>query len=87
MSDKIVNFEDIDSSMFVNDVKALRAFKAVYGGAKPNSNELVLVQRLRSDKLKGEELVKEVYVGLGGLVSVEKAKKNRANEAKAKKRK
>lgn len=87
MSDKIVNFEDIDSSMFVNAVKALRAFKAVYGGAKPNSNELVLVQRLRSDKLKGEELVKEVYVGLGGLVSVEKAKKNRANEAKAKKRK
>lgn len=82
---KITKFEDIDSSVFVNDVKARRAFKAVFGGAKAQSAEITLVSELRTvnPDLKGEDLILEVYKGLDGLVSVEKAKLNRDNEKKA----
>lgn len=81
---KITKFEEIDSSAMVNDVKANRAFKAVFGGAKAQSAEVALATQLRSPDLKGEELVVEVYKGLGGLLNVSKAKKNRENEKKAK---
>ncbi len=84
---KIVNFEDIDSSAMVNIVKAERAFKAVFGGAKGGSAELVLVQKLAGEYPDKEKLVTEVYKGLGGLLDVAKAKKNRANEAKDRARK
>ncbi len=88
-SKKIIKFEDIDSSAMVNGVKARRAFKAVFGGAKPQTNEITLASQLRTENpdLKGEELVMEVYKGLGGLVDVNKAKKNRENEKKEKERK
>jgi len=83
---KIISFEDIDSSSMVNDVKAVRAFKAVFGGAKGGSNEITLVGKLRAENsdLKGEKLVIEVYKGLGGLVDLARAAKNRENEKKAK---
>lgn len=83
---KIVLFSDIDSSAMVNGVKTLRAFKAVYGGAKGGSAEIVLVGKLRGE-YEGEELVIEVYKGLGGLMNVKKAKINRINEEKDKKKK
>lgn len=82
----IIKFEDMDSSAMVNIVKAQRAFKAVYGGAKGGSAEITLAGKLRGE-YEGEELVMEVYKGLGGLMSVAKAKINRANEEKDKKKK
>ena len=86
---KIIKFEDIDSSSLVNGVKAVRAFKAVFGGAKGGSAEITLVNRLRAEnpELEGEELVIEIYKGLGGLVDLARAKKNRENEVKEKKAK
>jgi hypothetical protein len=85
---KKVRFEDIDTSALVNADKARRAFEGVFGGAKSESAELTLAQTIRAEKpeLKGEELVHEVYKGLGGLVDVTKAKKNRENEARDRKR-
>ena len=85
-SKKITKFEDIDSSEMVNGVKAMRAYKAVYGGAKGGSAEVLLAGQLRG-KFEGEELVIEVYKGLGGLMNKAKAKVNRENEAKDKKKK
>ena len=91
MADKkekaITKFEDIDSSAMVNEVKAVRAFKAVFGGAKGGSAEITLVQKLAGEFPDKEELVKEVYKGLGGLLEVVKAKVNRVNEAKTKAKK
>lgn len=84
---KIVKFEDIDSSAMVNEVKAVRAFKAVFGGAKGGSAEITLVQKLAGEFPNKEELVTEVYKGLGGLLNVAKAKVNRINETKTKKAK
>lgn len=83
---KITKFEDMDSSTLVNEVKANRAFKAVFGGAKGGSAEVTLVGKLRAENpdLKGEELVIEVYKGLLGLVDKARASKNRENENKAK---
>lgn len=85
-SKKITKFEDIDSSLMVNEVKAKRAFKAVFGGAKPQTAEVVAALELKAKNpdLKGEELVMEVYKALGGLVNKEKAATNRANEKKTK---
>jgi len=80
---KIPKFEDIDSSSMVNGVKALRAYKAVFGGAKAQSAEITLASKLRGEGLKGEELILEVYKGLGGLVDKARAKINRKNEEKA----
>ena len=73
----------------VNAEKAERAKRAVFGGAKSGSNELVLVSQIRANnpKISNDELVLEVYQGLGGLVDVKKATVNRQNEAKAKARK
>ena len=82
----ITKFEDVDSSAMVNGVKALRAFKAVYGGAKGGSAEIVLAGKLRGE-YEGQELVEEVYKGLGGLMNVSKAKLNRENENKDKAKK
>ena len=83
---KITKFEDIDSSRMVNEVKAVRAFKGVFGGAKAGSAELVLATKLRGE-FEGEELVAEVYKSLGGLLDLAKAKKNRENEKKDKRKK
>lgn len=80
----ITKFEDIDSSAMVNIVKANRAFKGVYGGAKSGSAEIVLANKLRVEGYEGEELVVEVYKGLLGLLDVKKAKINRENEKKDK---
>lgn len=80
----ITKFEDIDTSEMVNGMKALRAFQAVYGGARGGSAEVILAGKLRGE-FEGEELVKEVYKGLYGLMDKTKAKTNRGNEAKAKK--
>lgn len=77
-----INFEDIDSSAMVNEIKAKRAFDAVFGKAKPQTAETVLAGKLRG-QFEEEELVLEVYKGLGGLVDESKAKVNRANEKKA----
>ncbi len=82
----ITKFEDIDTSACVNGVKALRAYKAVYGGAKGGSAEITLAGKLRGE-YEGQELVIEVYKGLGGLLNVAKAKINRANEVKDKNKK
>ena len=71
----------------VNSVKLERAKKAVYGGAKPDTAEIRLVQTLKGQGLKDDKLVMEVYKGLGGLVDLAKAKKNRENEAKEKAKK
>lgn len=79
-------YKDIDSSAFVNEVKGKRAFAVVFGGAKAGSAEAALVGKLRGE-FAGEELVTEVYKGLGGLLDGSKAKVNRANEAKEKKNK
>ena len=84
---KITSYEDIDSSAFVNEVKGIRAFKAVFGGAKGGSAEVTLVQKLAGDFPDKEALVTEVYKGIGGLLNVAKAKVNRANEAKEKAKK
>lgn len=84
---KITRFEDIDSSAMVNIVKAQRAFKAVFGGAKGGTAEIVLAQRLAGQFPNKEELVIEVYKGLKGLLNPSKAKKNRENEAKDRARK
>ncbi len=84
---KIVRFEDIDSSAMVNEVKAVRAFKGVFGGAKPNSAEVIAAAKLRAEGLEGEELVVAVYEKLGGLLDKARAKKNRENEKKEKSRK
>ena len=83
----ITKFEDIDSSAMVNEVKAIRAFKGVYGGAKANSAEVIAAVKFRAEGLEGEELVVAVYEKLGGLLDKAKAKKNRENEKKEKARK
>ncbi len=83
----ISKFEDIDSSEMVNIVKANRAFKGVFGGAKSNSAEINLANKLRGEGYEGEELVLEVYKGLGGLLNKAKAKVNRENEKKEKAKK
>ena len=82
----ITKFENVDLSAMVNGVKANRAFKAVYGGAKGGSAEIVLAGKLRGE-YEGQELVEEVYKGLGGLMNVSKAKINRENEKKDKAKK
>lgn len=84
---EITRFEDIDSSAMVNIVKAHRAFKAVFGGAKGGTAEIVLAQRLAGQFPNKEELVIEVYKGLKGLLNPSKAMKNRENEAKDRARK
>lgn len=83
---KVVRFEDIDTSLMVNVEKAKRAFKGVFGGAKGGSNEITLAGQLRAEnpKLVGAKLVLEVYKGLGGLVDAKKAAVNRKSEAKTK---
>lgn len=83
----ITSFEDIDSSAMVNIIKAQRAFKAVFGGAKAGSAENVLNVKLAGQFPDKEELVLEIYKGLRGLLNVAKAKKNRENEEKDKLRK
>lgn len=65
----------------VNSSKLERAKKAVDGGAKPGSAELTLKVLLSKD-FQGDELVVEIYKGLGGLVNAAKAAKNRENEKK-----
>lgn len=82
----ILKFEDIDCSDMVNLEKAKRAFKGVYGGAKGDTAEICLANKLRGE-FEGEELVREVYKGLGGLIDKPKAKINRVNKEKAKKNK
>lgn len=84
---EIKKFADVDSSAFVNIVKAERAYKAVFGGAKSASAEVVAAQKLAGEYSDKEELVVEVYKALGGLLNAEKAKVNRANEAKDRKKK
>lgn len=81
---EVVNLEGM-----VNSEKAERARKAVFGGAKAGSNELVLMSQIRANnpKISNNKLVLEIYKGLGGLVDVKKAEVNRKNEAKAKARK
>lgn len=74
-------------SAMVNAVKAKRARMAAEGRAKPNSTEMVLASRLRSEGLSGDALVVEIYKGLGGLMDEKKAAVNRRNEAKEKERK
>ena len=83
---EIKKIEDIDISSMVNGVKAIRAFKAVYGGAKGGSAEVSLAGQLRGE-YEGQELVEEVYKGLGGLMNVSKAKINIENENKNKAKK
>jgi len=83
---KPVSFADVSKDM-VNIVKAERAYRAVFGGAKGGSNELVLVQKLSGDFRDKAELCVEVYKGLGGLLNAQKAQVNRANEKKDKARK
>lgn len=84
-----VRFEDFDVSEFVNIEKARRAYMAVFGGAKGGSSELTLAHRIlaRNPGIEKENLVKEVYVGLYGLLDKAKAKVNRENEKKAAKKK
>lgn len=65
----------------VDAAKVERAKKAVYGGAKPDTAEIKLVQKLRGE-YQGDALVVEVYKGIGGLVDLARAKKNREAEAK-----
>ena len=83
---KPVSFAEVSADM-VNGVKAQRAYNAVHGKGKGGSAEVVLVQKLAGDFPDKGELVREVYKGLGGLLNVQKAKKNRENEAKEKIRK
>lgn len=66
----------------VDAAKILRAENAVAGKGKPDSAELILLQRAKAEKVPAEEQVLYIYKGLGGLVSVEKAAVNRKNEAK-----
>lgn len=83
---KPVNFAEVSADM-VNGVKAKRAFDAVMGKGKGGTAEVILVQRLSADFPDKGELVREVYKALGGLLNVQKAKVNRANEEKDRKRK
>lgn len=80
---KVVRFEDFNFDSLVNETKAKRAFSAVFGGAKPQSNEVILAGKLRGQGFEGEELVVEIYKGLGGLVDSERAAINRVNEKKS----
>ena len=66
----------------VDLAKIERAKKAVYGGAKGDTAEVKLANQLRG-KYEGDVLVVEVYRGLGGLIDLTRAKKNRENEKKA----
>ena len=83
---KVFDFNKVSANM-VNGVKAQRAYNAVIGKAKGGTVEVALVQRLASDFPDREDLMVEVYKGLGGLLNAEKAKVNRANEEKDRKRK
>ena len=76
-------FEDSDFSRMANIVKARRAFNACAGRAKPQSNEGASFAKRKGEGLKGQELYEAVYADMGGLLSAEKAKANRANEKKA----
>jgi hypothetical protein len=76
---KIIRFEDLELAPCANEIKAHRAFSAVYGKAKADSAEQRLASELRIERpdLKGEDLVIEIYKGLGGLLNVQQAKINR----------
>lgn len=84
---ELLKFEDLDSSLMVNYNKSERAFKAMKGGAKPNSIELKLLTEGKAEKLEEQKLFEYIYVGMGGLMDAKKAKVNRVNEAKAAKTK
>lgn len=73
----------------VDKSKLERAQRAANGLAKPGSAELVLYGRCKAQGLEGDDLILAIYEGLAGLVSPDKATKNRENEkkmAKAKER-
>jgi hypothetical protein len=84
---KLTAYEDMDTSLMVNEVKSHRAFKAVFGGAKSGSAELVIASKLRAEGFSGDELFVETYKALGGLMNKEKATVNRENEKKQKAKK
>lgn len=81
---KITKFEDVDTSALANEAKAKRAFKAVMGGAKGGSAEVALMFKCKAENpdISVDELVTEIYKGLGGLVDAGKAKLNREQDKK-----
>ena len=82
---KVSSLSDLDTSLMVNSAKTLRAFNALMGKTKPDTSETALAARFRGEK-KGQELFEAIYVGLGGLMNVARASKNRDNEKKAAKK-
>ena len=83
-------FDDmINKAGFVNSVKAERAVRAAFNKAKPDTNEVVLAAKIRAkdSSISKDKLIVEIYLGLGGLIDLGKAKINRINEAKERKRK
>lgn len=74
---------ELDSSRMVDLVKSQRAADAMKGTAKPQRVEIELCAKGRAEGLEGQELYEFIYVSLAGLLNVEKAKVNRANEKKA----
>lgn len=80
--------EDVSLGILVSSEKTERATKAVLGKGKPGSVEVTLAARLRgaNPKMSQNELIIEVYKGMGGLVDLARAQKNRVNEVKDKKR-
>lgn len=86
--DKLLD-EAINKGGFVNSVKAERAVRAAFNKAKPDTNEVVLAARIRGkdSSISKDKLIIEIYLGLGGLINLAKAKKNRENEAIERKRK
>ena len=76
-------FVELDSSSMVNFVKAKRAHSVMENKGKPKSNEIFLFGKHRGEGLRGQELFEAIYLGLGGLLNRDKAKKNRENEKKA----
>lgn len=83
---ELLKFEDFDSSKMVNASKSLRAFNCMIGKGKPQSSEIFLYNRGLVEGYKDQELFEYIYKGLGGMMDAKKAKINRENEAKAKKR-
>lgn len=78
--------KEANLSSMVDSSKTLRAQNAVVGKAKAGSAESVLLAKHRGQS-EGDALILAIYEGLGGLLDAKKASVNRANEAKAAKRK